>query len=418
MKIFSFITLMFFFNSYAASDINVHHLTPGMNTKFVRLESTGFSDSLVAPKWYFYLGFDHVQTPLVKIISSGKSQITPIVDNMQSLEFGMGYRLLPRLSASFAAIGHHNNVLGDGVKYMLGDSRLVFNILLTRPLSRDESDLNKFSFSIVPTLTLPTGKLGSFVSDAGVGYGGKFVGEYNAGWARLVANAGFMRSSHAVYLNADYRTKIPYGIGALIPLSRIVGINAEYEGAFVPSSSKFENLSEFYLGARVKPTDHWVLQMGGSLGQFKSGGSASDYRLIAMAKFTPSSKILPAIVAVPELVRECPTGLITFKNDSLELTSISIDRLQKFVSSLEQNILTSIDIYGHASPVGSKKHNNYLADNRAIVTKNYLVSQGLSQELIQVKGFSDERAPGGDFTDFELKMDAWRRAELICHYKK
>ncbi len=81
---------------------------------------------------------------------------------------------------------------------------------------------------------------------------------------------------------------------------------------------------------------------------------------------------------------------IEFNFDSAKLTDDSYPVLDKIVSILK-SIPTwgALQVNGYTDNIGSKKYNLKLSDARVKTVKDYLVSKGLSADVISVKGYGE-----------------------------
>ena len=109
-----------------------------------------------------------------------------------------------------------------------------------------------------------------------------------------------------------------------------------------------------------------------------------------------------------EIVREAVDNLL-FKMNKSEINESSFESLNKVAELLKSNE-KSLELIGHTDSVGSSTYNQTLSQNRASAVKDYLVSQGVTSEIVAMgKG---EECPIADNNTSEGKA-LNRRVEFI-----
>jgi len=81
---------------------------------------------------------------------------------------------------------------------------------------------------------------------------------------------------------------------------------------------------------------------------------------------------------------------IQFDYNSFELLDISFKELDKLVSVMNERPEWHVELAGHTDDRGSDDYNLELSQNRAREVGNYLVSHGIADTRIQVKGFGKQ----------------------------
>ena len=109
-----------------------------------------------------------------------------------------------------------------------------------------------------------------------------------------------------------------------------------------------------------------------------------------------------------EIVREAVDNLL-FKMNKSEINESSFESLNKVAELLKSNE-KSLELIGHTDSVGSSTYNQTLSQNRASAVKDYLVSQGVTSEIV-VMGKGEE-SPIADNNTSEGKA-LNRRVEFI-----
>ncbi len=82
---------------------------------------------------------------------------------------------------------------------------------------------------------------------------------------------------------------------------------------------------------------------------------------------------------------------IFFEFDKFDLKKESRSEMGKLISFLTKNPKMKIEISGHTDNVGSKIYNQELSEKRANSVKEYLVTNGITSERLQSRGFGDTK---------------------------
>ncbi len=82
---------------------------------------------------------------------------------------------------------------------------------------------------------------------------------------------------------------------------------------------------------------------------------------------------------------------VFFDFDKADLKPASLSSLVRLESFLKGNISVNIMIEGHTDSIGEKEYNRELSLRRAESVRDYLVSNGIQKERIEVKGYGDSK---------------------------
>lgn len=117
---------------------------------------------------------------------------------------------------------------------------------------------------------------------------------------------------------------------------------------------------------------------------------------------TPKPAPAPVVIKQPEpkpapVVEKKPVeepfpifrGL--FKTNSAELNDDAFGKLDLVVAYMKKYPAKRIIIEGHTDNTGSESYNKKLSLNRAEAVKNYLVSQGIAADRIEVVGYGEAK---------------------------
>jgi OmpA-OmpF porin, OOP family len=72
--------------------------------------------------------------------------------------------------------------------------------------------------------------------------------------------------------------------------------------------------------------------------------------------------------------------------DKAEMTPDNVKELDKFLADLKPVTLGAVIVTGHTDRIGSLKYNQRLSERRAVVVKDYIVSNGIDPKLIFWEG--------------------------------
>ena len=87
-----------------------------------------------------------------------------------------------------------------------------------------------------------------------------------------------------------------------------------------------------------------------------------------------------------------------FSADNSQLDTGDIMILEMVKKLLDKYPKTSITIEGHASSEGNSNHNQKLSEQRAITTKEYLISKSIDAKRLNIKGYGESQIIGDNKT--------------------
>jgi len=102
---------------------------------------------------------------------------------------------------------------------------------------------------------------------------------------------------------------------------------------------------------------------------------------------------------------------VLFQTGKAELAPAAREKLAKIAGILAAHKGLKIEANGYTDSTGSERFNRQLSQQRAMVTKDFLVSQGVAPEVIGFKGFGDESPIAPNDTDAGRQEN--RRVELV-----
>jgi outer membrane protein OmpA-like peptidoglycan-associated protein len=174
----------------------------------------------------------------------------------------------------------------------IGDLRLVPKAHL---LNRGNFDLG-----LVVPLQLPTAGGSKFLGGSGLGVQPRVVAEWHSeGGVRLVANAGANFRREAALRNLDVGNELALGLGADVPLTQKLGLQANLNGALgLKQSDSEERPLELLAALRYRVMDGLMAHVGGGPGLTRGYGTP-NFRLFAGLGWTPEAPRAAAVASAP-----------------------------------------------------------------------------------------------------------------------
>ena len=114
----------------------------------------------------------------------------------------------------------------------------------------------------------------------------------------------------------------------------------------------------------------------------------------------------------PEPVAEEPLPVFRglFKTNSAELNDDAFGKLDLIVEYMKKYPAKRIVVEGHTDNVGSETYNKTLSERRAQAVKNYLVSQGITADRIEIVGYGESQPIADNSTPEGRQLN--RRVEI------
>lgn len=407
-----------YFLSQTVLAINYQQFSRSNALSYEKLDDARLENSHIHNKFdaIFTLGGSWVDAPLTVKNPANTSQLSHVIDDMYSLHMGAGFYVSPWLliggTTSYSIFKDNNgkNYSGLGDIELKAKARLFYN--------------KNLGFSIMPLITVPTnggqfrvqntnsnmdGQEISALSDEGLGYGAKFIFEYLFKYFQVTTNIGYRFNSDARNVDStgktqvDMRTQLYTGIGTYIPLYNSWGINAEWIRLWSnPQFNNDINPNELFLGTSTGINQQLHAYAGVGLGNPFDDSDGNDIRLSAGIKYTPklwSKKERAMLKDIPpnEAYIESKTCYVFdhsnkttlyFPNDISSFDQATKDKFVDLVTKIQSKIdhIAKVRVVGHTSRSGSAEYNQILSEKRALGVKNYLVQQGIDEDLITSEG--------------------------------
>ena len=101
---------------------------------------------------------------------------------------------------------------------------------------------------------------------------------------------------------------------------------------------------------------------------------------------------------------------VSFKVGSAELVPSTLATLDKTIAGLKKNAKAKVEIEGHTSSEGGEEYNQKLSEDRANSVRDYMISQGLSNDRVTAIGYGYSRPKASNDTEEGRKQN--RRIEV------
>lgn len=101
----------------------------------------------------------------------------------------------------------------------------------------------------------------------------------------------------------------------------------------------------------------------------------------------PTPKPMPA--PKPMVKKMTLSADANFDFDKAVLKPAGKAKLDQFASGLRGSRVNAVSVVGHTDSIGSKAYNQRLSEQRASAAANYLISKGIPQGVMRVKGMGE-----------------------------
>lgn len=410
----------------AQASLNVQLFNPSMSSSYTLTEDA--LSKRLADSVQFGASYNYVNRPLVEVTQDRKDRLGDVISSINTINMTGGYYFGNRVFLGADLPVNMITMPGKAEQFALGDTRLMSKI-------RVSGDFAPVDVALIPELFIPTGDRGMYVSDGAFGAGLKGAIERQFGRITVSGNLGYRYSGNSTFKELEYRNRISAGIGGNLMLSSKWALNAEGQGTILLPRNAEQNPGEVYLGARYSPRSNLNLALGGSLGAINGVGS-SDYRIVAGLTFVADTPKAPAIVVAPKpapVVVAAPkpaptqaprvfyehkqirvTEEVKFKHDSSELAPSGMNLLDEVAQVIKKNekFIKKLTIEGHTNKIGSDKYNLKLSKERAASVKEYLMSRGVAESLLDTVGYGESRPKKIANLSKIAQLNADRRVEF------
>jgi outer membrane protein OmpA-like peptidoglycan-associated protein len=305
----------------------------------------------------------------------------------------------------------------DQSKTSLGDLAINAKIALMK------IDNYGLGISIVPFITIPTGKSDYFLAHGVLSAGASLIAEFNPFERLFVAiNLGLLAKKNYTLMDIDDASKLTGGLGLSVSATKNLKLVSDLlfktrlSGLF---REKAESPLELLLGAKYNlPESGFILStaFGGGL---INGAGAPQYRILFGLGYS-----LPSCKSVTDPLRETKDFrddihktrankyMIHFNFNSVNIESrIELKELDKLTKILLSDKTKRLLIEGHADNIGTKPVNNRISKQRANTVAEHIVTRGINKDRMSISAYGSDRPIADNNTKQGRKAN--RRVELV-----
>jgi OOP family OmpA-OmpF porin len=115
-------------------------------------------------------------------------------------------------------------------------------------------------------------------------------------------------------------------------------------------------------------------------------------------------------MSAEQLTQELAKHKILFDFGSSVLREDAYKKLDIIIALMQKNPNIKIELGGHSDALGDSKKNQKQSEERAMSTKGYLLSRGVDESKVIIKGYSNTEPVGDNTTDFGRQLN--RRVDI------
>ncbi len=383
----------------------------------------------------FTLGASWVESPLTIKTDDNSQQLGTVIENMLGIHLGLGLHLTRSLQIGATTTYSLFDETSGGSKQGIGDLQLNLkwrflsmerNALAIMPLISFDIGQGEI---IAPTVNGPMKT--NILSDQSLGYGAMFIYERLFKDFNFTANLGYKYAKGATFDDINLIHRFYTGFGAYIPLQKSWGLNLEWMRAWSwPLGNSNQNPNEFYVGTSFGLLRNLSGYLGASLGNQVLKFDGNDLRVSGGIKWAPRiwsdarKPIVEVIGEKPQICLRKPVfgnsnfAIIRFPTDVDQIYQMQnlIPMGQKIHERLSD--ISKIEISGHTSASASQAYNMKLAQKRAKSIYDFLISFGISKELMEMEAYGESKLLSNMYeTNNEIDNPMDRRVEIFIHTK-
>jgi outer membrane protein OmpA-like peptidoglycan-associated protein len=121
-----------------------------------------------------------------------------------------------------------------------------------------------------------------------------------------------------------------------------------------------------------------------------SDDSKPDFELVS--EFQPGTS-KPATITKLTKVDTIVVADILFDFDSYRVSAKEKENLVRLLEKIKKHSITGIELLGYTDCIGNKAYNQILSEKRAANVKEFLITKGLSKDILSAKGMGDTVNP-------------------------
>lgn len=355
-------------------------------------------------KYVATLSFGHVNSPFYYSDTYLHEFRREIIDSNEILTAGFSYYLSDRMAVGVDISGVHNEVSGES-HTSFGDTILKGRFNLTKS--------ETFSLSLNPKVYLPTGKEENFSTVGSVGGSLSVVGEKSFDKFHLLASVGGFSAKDNEYIDVDHRQLLLTQFGLSYDVSERFNLNIESYRNFPLVDDNYQDEGKYFLTGKHKTSERISTYFGAGASGWEDlqRNTWSAFVGIKFSEAAPVAQAVAVASAAPQRQAAKPSEEIYFDHDRSDLKDQEAEKLGEYIQFINDagKDLNKVTIEGYASRPGSPAYNLNLSQNRAEAVRQYLIEQGLPDEIFSIK------ARGEDHPHDPID---WKNRKVIFKFNK
>jgi outer membrane protein OmpA-like peptidoglycan-associated protein len=386
-----------------ALNVEMHNQSQG--TTFMRTEEVRNWQDFGKGGILLQANYSYIEDPLVATNPERTERTGTLVEGINALHLGASRQIGTRTTLGASSFMGQLRTSDREWQYAMGDTTLKLK-------HRVGSMASVHGFALTGEITLPTGNETHFLSDGGTSFGLGAVYERVWGPLKFAANGIFKHSSRARYQDLDYRNRLIGLLGVSFDIMDRLALVSELRSeAMIPYDSN-NNPGELFAGALWRQSTQLSYHAGLGIGELGGVGSG-EFRILAGIKYIPRLRKEGPTLS-PQLTRRMleVQDRIQFEHDSANLTEGSKVALAKLVQEIssEQAMMQRLVIEGHTNRVGDESYNEKLSEARAKTVKEFFVSNGLPDKILDVEAYGESKPLPID--DWSIAKEQNRRVQF------
>jgi hypothetical protein len=379
------------------------------------------SHILDAGEWFFGTTFDYSYRPL-QLTTNGFRDVG-VLDKVfeQHLYSSVGI-IKNRLEVGIdVPIGWWLNYRDPRTVNSAPEKKMSFgDLLLNAKVRLLDIKKSKVGLSVLPFISLPTGKSDYFFGSGVLTAGANLIAEVNPFEKVFVAmNLGLLGKKNYTFRDINDASKLTGGLGVAVDATKNLNVSMDLlfktrlSGMF---KEKAETPIELLTGAKYAIANTGFVVNGALGGGLINGAGVPEYRILfGLGYDLPSCK-----GKIPENEKEIviekvnrPTAnLVHFEFNSIKVKkNIETANLDALAKTLRKDKTKQLVVEGNTDNKGSKTVNDKISKQRAKAISRYLNQRGIRSSSITIKARGSENPVADNST--EEGRQANRRVEVM-----
>ena len=315
--------------------------------------------------------------------------------------------------------------LGWWLDYRYQNKMALGDILLNAKVSLLDMKKSGIGLSVLPFISIPTGKSDYFFGNGVFAAGGSLIAEVNPVEKVFVAmNLGLLGKKSYVLRDIDDTSKLTGGLGVAVAATKNLNVSADLlfktrlSGVF---REKEETPVELLTGVKYAIADTGFVVNGAIGGGLINGGGAPQYRILfGLGYDLQPCKGIKATAEAETVTK--PVDKVKANDSSAYIVHFAFNstkiekseekaQLNDLAKMLRKDPTKKITIEGYTDDKGSNSVNARVSKKRARAVERYLNRRGVSKYRMTMTPYGSENPVADNKT--EEGRQANRRGEVI-----